>query len=153
MSKRTSIYIGDGLKAALEHRTAIGDRQVSQTIDKMTERYDYMCRHSMPTFSADEWCYIFAALEDCDAGFAKVATAIRTVILDHKTNLGDLTAGFKDKIKTLNYCQSVAVLDAAERFWVVYELDPDENNYDYIVAIVSNECIATVHPRACGEHL
>lgn len=130
MADRKSIYIGDGLKRALAGRPE--DETMTTTINAIGDRYAEIVHRSMPRFTTAEWCCIFDALNGTlmlDRAEMLAITPV-TKVGDHvKLNAADEKWGIDgsalvERLGQCTYCEAIAVVDAAERFWAL-DKQPD----------------------------
>lgn len=122
---KKSIYFGEALNKALESRVSerIGQNR-SAVINMIADRYNEIIRRSMPNLTVDEWFLLFDATngsitwDRADAlpgQFIGVADAIEMDGLDKKREVDG--RALVEKLKTMSFCQTVAWIDACERFW------------------------------------
>lgn len=142
MGNKTSIYIDHSLQKIIDARVSQDGRQVSAIITTMAVRYAFLCSKYVPKFIVDDWCFIFAAL----AGFpADMTSLARSMILQYRSRYNSVewrvSKTFRNKITLLSDAEIVAVLDAAERFYLKNLLEYDDNNYAAIAAVVGEENI------------
>lgn len=145
MSKRISIYVAPALDNALTGRTSAEDgmRSRSAVIAAMAERYTETCKRHMPSFALAEWLLIFDAMTGCWT-LESSAIAARSIALQvsdactmdaaHERHGLTLEQGrdLAGQLDALDFAASVAVLDAAERFWaaeLAAELAAVEGDY------------------------
>lgn len=146
---KRSIYCSDPIERLLEQRAEdhSGFRSVSGVLNACADRYLEIVRRSMPTLRVEEWALIFDSMNGVwmqdQAGMlgGALGLGIRDSIsldgLDKKHEVdGDALLA---KLDALTYCQQVAVVDAAERFWAA----PNEGETlrDTITAVVGERCI------------
>lgn len=133
---RLSIYPKPMLIAALEVRThphAAELRNRSAWINTFAERYVCAIDWAMPSFTVNEWCLLFAVLKGCwiyepCMSFFTLADQIDQRLPGHP----DLAA----RVRRLDRIASLAVVDAAERWWSQPPLAADEDPAARVLAIV-----------------
>lgn len=128
MKKRQNVYFGEALAKFISERVGEGTKpSVSGVLDAAAERYQEMLRRYTPeTLGAHEWLCVWEALQ----GLAKsgkvtippqaLPSAIEDVLeqSDIADKWGIFIAALVEKLRALDWCQRLAVIDAAERFWV-----------------------------------
>jgi hypothetical protein len=127
VEKKRSVYEGPAMKRLLQERPAetAGFRSVSAQIDAVIDRYLEIVRRAMPVFSPEEWAVVFEGLRDAKTSESAGSIAGHVVVgvpdiaevhgLDKIYGI-DLRA-LERKLRALNFAQTVAIADAAERFW------------------------------------
>lgn len=125
-------------------------RNRSATITMALLRYAETCRRHLPHFTAGEWLAIFAGLRDKSTWDdpslvpAYVATSTRDLVRFHdgaaRWRLAD-AEGFLDRLDRLAYAEALAVLDAAERYWLAPSLARAGEWHDVAVRFVGAECV------------
>jgi hypothetical protein len=143
MSKRTSIYIGPALQALFDQHPPNEDqgRSRSALINAVADRYQEAIRRSTPTLQLGEWMLICEALNGaCLVDVFYVRTA--ATFIEDAINLDGLAekwgvdaVAILEKTMTFNFCELLALVDAAERFWS-YTAAEGESYDDIIKAIV-----------------
>lgn len=136
MKKKRNIYIGPALGQLIDERAGDGARSVSGVINACADRYLETVRRHIPDLKAEEWMLIFDALNGVWAGDA-IALAIQSLPLGISDAL--TLDGLADKwevdgpallsrLEAMDWCQRLAVIDTAERFWADgnWPSDPDE---------------------------
>ncbi|WP_019022937.1 hypothetical protein [Thioalkalivibrio sp. ALE23] len=126
---KRSIYCSDPIEKLLSQYDPGDDgepmRSTSGAINTAVDRYLEVVRRSMPAFQLNEWGLIFESLNGVwmqeGAGMIEgslklgISDSISLDRLDQKWEVeGDALLA---KLQALTYCQQVAVIDAAERFW------------------------------------
>jgi hypothetical protein len=143
MAKRTSIYIGPALQALFDHHPPHEDQSRSRSalINAVADRYQEAIRRSTPTLQSGEWLLVFEALNGASLVDVFYVSAAPTFIED-AINLDCLAekwevdgAAMLEKTMRFNFCELLAMVDAAERFWS-YTAAEGEGYDDIIKAIV-----------------
>lgn len=137
MKSRISIYVAPALESALAERAGTDDsmRSRSAVIAAMAERYSETCRRHAPRLALAEWLLIFDAMNGCWT-LDNSAVAARSIAMEVRDacELNDAHANHNltldqgrqlvVKLGNMDFATSVAVLDAAERFWLL-NVQPD----------------------------
>ena len=133
--KKRNIYIGPALAQLIEARAGDRARSVSGVINACADRYLETVRRHIPNLSAEEWMLIFDALNGVWSGDT-IALAIQSLPL----GISDAITldGLADKwgvdgqallvkMEAMGWCERLAVIDTAERFWADgdWQSDPD----------------------------
>lgn len=120
-----NLYLSPGAEEALGARSrggvgSQGDR--SAVVSRMLERYAEVCGRSLPDLSEDEWSLIYAA---CQGWFVDTPQAVRYLPMEVADYAEDTDDGegmdvhdLVAKLEALDYAGRLAVVDAAERYWV-----------------------------------
>ena len=133
--KKRNIYIGPALSQLIEERAGDGARSVSGVINACADRYLETVRRHIQDLSAEEWMLIFDALNGVWAGDT-IALAIQSLPLGISDALtldgladkwGVDGPALLSKLETMSWCERLAVIDTAERFWAAgdWPSDPD----------------------------
>ena len=142
MNKRTSIYLGADLARCLDDRVKPGkdSRSTSGMLNAVADRYTAIVRRSMPTLPITEWCLLVDSLRGvckhnqsgpCIAGIIfSVSDAIAQDALDARWNVDGPT--LLTKLSDMSFCQLLAIVDSAERFWLYGDREDEE--YPELVA-------------------
>lgn len=135
--KKRNIYIGPALGHLIEALERAGDnaRSVSGMINACAERYLETVRRHIPDLAAEEWLLIFDALNGVWAGDAIVlsiqslpAGVADAIALDGLADKWGVDGqALVDKLEAMGWCERMAVIDTAERFWAAgdWPSDPD----------------------------
>lgn len=132
MTKRYSIYASAILDRALADRLGPdGDEGLhsrTATLTYMADRYAETCRRSLPVLALNEWLLIFDAMNGTASWDYPLGAATG---LAHNVHDGCDLNGLGDKwevadwrglvarLADLPFASQIAVVDAAERFWVM----------------------------------
>lgn len=132
--KRYSIYPTPALDRALADRAPHGEpdnslRGRSATITCMCDRYAEIVRRSTPTFALNEWLLLFESLNGVwmQEHPAMTAAAVAHEVADNcRLNAAHQRFGvgandwpeLVSRIDALPFAGKIAVIDAAERFWI-----------------------------------
>lgn len=127
MKKKRNIYIGPALGRLIESRAGgDGSRSVSSIINACADRYLETVRRHMPELSADEWMLVFDALGGGALAGDGAARAVQSLpySISDAIALDNLAAKWSvdgsalvEKLEAMDWCQRLAVIDTAERFW------------------------------------
>ena len=132
MAKRYSIYASAVLDRALAERMGgegdDGLRSRSATITYICDRYAEICRRSLPMMTLSEWLLIFDAMNGTASWDYPMGAATG---LAHNVHDGCYLNRLDEKwalphwrelvtrLADLPFASQIAVVDAAERFWVM----------------------------------
>lgn len=132
--KRYSIYPSETLDRALSDRSPHGDpessvRGRSATITAMCDRYAEIVRRSLPSLSLGEWLLVFDSLNGVwtqDHPAMTAASVSHEVADNCHLNKAHVRFGLGandwpllvSKLEGLAFAEKIAIIDAAERFWV-----------------------------------
>ena len=127
MATRT-YYSDKETEAIIEARSGTGDKGAgdrSGAIRRGLSRYAEICRRSQPKLSVAEWNLVCDSLSGVIHDSAGMVAALSIGIAD-SIRLDGLDAKWKvdgpalvAKLEALSYCERVAVVDLAERYWIV----------------------------------
>lgn len=126
-ARRASVYLTAGTldRLRLPPRDSPGDASLSGRLNGIVARYELLIDHAMPDFRPDEWCAIFDAnngmLADADPLHMVSPTMIWANVHDtpglaEKWDVDP--ADIIDRLRRLTPAQSVAVIEAIQRFWM-----------------------------------
>jgi hypothetical protein len=129
LPKKTGIYIGDGLRAALEGRLT-DDASLSAAVNDVAARYAEIVRQNRPTLSPAAWLAVCDALNGIwlrDSGslrlaWAEIADADRLHGLGAKWGVD--AKALAEAVRDLDYAGLIALVDTVERFWADDSGDP-----------------------------
>jgi hypothetical protein len=121
MSRAADIYFSETAWEAVAVRTH-GNR--SAAVSRIIERYDELCRRSLPDLSDAEWGLIRDACRSLPTNTVtaalylppQVADAIKADGLDAKWGVDG--AWLVAKLQALDYAARIALIDAVEQYWV-----------------------------------
>jgi hypothetical protein len=132
-AERISIYLPDRLRAIVD---AVGNTP-SARIAAIVDRYGFVMRVARPTLLRNEWLAIF----DVCNGWASWAETGETLMLGLSANVEDAIEmeGLAEKwqlpdkgrqlvqrLRALTPVEQIAVVECAERFWQMRDLNTDE---------------------------
>lgn len=151
MAKRITIYKGDALERLLSAR-ATNDaafRSASGVLNAVADRYLEAVRRATPRLTQGEWCLLWDSLNGVwmadNAGMyvmsvtQGVSDSITLDGLDRKWSVdGSALVG---KLAGMSYCELMAVVDSAERFWA-RDANADADLGETVRAIVGAAAIA-----------
>jgi hypothetical protein len=149
-SERVSIYVGEALQRLMAERPENkGLWSRSGLINTVASRYMDACERHRPTLHWREWAAIFDALNGCwlqsDSQFtANLLTSLWAEVYDadRLDGLGpkwEIDAkGLAEKIREMDYATTMAIVDAAERWWA-RDHENDEELEESIKAVVGAE--------------
>jgi len=146
MGRRINLYIGPRLAQLLEERAGRG-RSTSGVVNAVADRYLETVRRYTPRLAVNEWLAIFDALNGVWAG-DNAAMAVQSLpygVSDFLTLEGAAEKWEVDgpelveKLEALDWCQRLAVIDAAERFWA--RQDWPSEHHDLVAAVVGKSAI------------
>lgn len=132
MAEKTSLYLGEELKQALEERRGAAS-STSALLNTMGDRYRQICQHCAPRLSPEAWGLLFDVLNGIWLAPAELAVlgiphevsdAIELNELDRKWGVDG--ARLLERLRQADYAELVAIADAAERFWARHEELPGE---------------------------
>ena len=121
-SRKKSIWMGEPLERLINSRRRTADEEinVSGAINTAVDRYLEILRRHMPTLRLGEWCALFDNLNGVWFLDTWSPTYTWANVADHE-DLGDKWGIDQDALvqtlRSMSYAASVAVVDAAERFW------------------------------------
>ena len=146
-TRKKSIWIGPPLQRLIASRRSHADDavNVSGAINTAIERYLEIMRRHMPPFTCAEWCAIFDALNGTWLTDAWSPTYIFAEVYDspglaQKWHIEQ--AALVHRLQTLSYAESVAVADAAERFWAANSPPGDDGWRGIVAQIVGEKALA-----------
>jgi hypothetical protein len=143
-AKKRGIYFGEALQRLVDERAdaAGGLRSASGVVNAVADRYLEIVRRSCPVLSVPEWSLIFDSLngvwaQDSAALYVGalahgISDSIALDRLDQKWGVDG--AALLRALNDCTFCQLVAVVDAAERFWAASDRSGDVR--DQVAAIV-----------------
>lgn len=104
----------------IERRTS-PDGSANITARTMAERYATVCSHSLPFFEVSEWNLIqdymtFSGPADLFTWRHSVINGIKIDGASKRHNTPDANS-LIDRIESLSFAESIAILDRIERFW------------------------------------
>ncbi len=146
MGKRINLYIGPRLAQLIEERVGDG-RSTSSVVNAVADRYLETVRRHTPRLAVNEWLAVFDALNGVWAG-DNAALAIQSLpygVSDHLTLEGAAEKWDVDgpalvkKLEALDWCQRLAVIDAAERFWARSDWPADRR--ELVADVVGEQAI------------
>jgi len=123
MSKKTTIYIPDGMQEIVE---AFGSDSLSGTLATLVERYDRITRDAVPELSEPEWSAIADILNGCGvlmaSGGHDQAQSVWAEVADSEPDgidgkWGISCRGLAEKLRALPLIGRIATWDVAARFW------------------------------------
>ena len=120
MSRKASIYVGEGLLTALSVIEDGSNR--SQRINTIAERYMAIIEDSMPEFTVSERTAIVDANNGCVLSDLQTATATYANIWDYPADIlsekwGIDAKRIASKIRALSLPGRLAVAEVIERYW------------------------------------
>ena len=138
--RKIAISVGEELDRYLTTRLPVGGN-VSGALNTLAQRYAEIVSLSLPRFSLNEWMMLFDALGSTyNPWYLDELTLPEIVRMAvERYGLGDKWrldgSAFALRLESLNFCESVAVRDAADRFWSGSG-DPGVRNADRVVQVV-----------------
>jgi len=146
MGKRINLYVGPRLAQLIKERAGEG-RSTSGVVNAVADRYLETIRRYTPRLAVNEWLAVIDALNGVWAG-DNAALAVQSLpygVSDHLTLEGAAekwevdAAALVKRLEALDWCQRLAVIDAAERFWARSDWPADRR--ELVVAVVGEQSV------------
>lgn len=133
---KKSVFLNDATVEAIESRQKPGEANYSGTINSLIDRYQALIRNTVQELdlSTKEWTTIFSIYNGTVTGHDAAGTVkmLLAEVMDSEEAAN--TPHLPEKIRSMNFCQRLAVIDMADRFWS--RKWEDASDYDEIISIL-----------------
>ena len=136
---KKSVFLNDAAVEAIESRNKPGEANYSGTINTLIDRYRALIRNTVLELdlSTKEWTTLFSVYNGTVTGQDASGTVKMLLAEVMDSEEAENTPHLPEKIRNMNFCQRLAVIDMVDRFW---SRQWDEcSNYDEIIATLKEQ--------------